>query len=209
MKIQINPHPVLAGISQSTASPVRRIASALTVLALMLAVNVGATPKALAAGPVILPNRTLVNSYFETNNVPVRATCAAATCVSLPVPLFAPLPVTCPGVIGATCTFYVHLETDDTLTTGDEGEYQFLPVPLPGPTLPGGFVIWDADTQAFGAAPDQAFTHSYAVVAEVTNTVANQVYPILVNLRCTDINAPAGCTAVTGLSNLEVNVYKP
>ena len=165
------------------------------------------------AGPVFLPNRKISNTYFATNNAGVNAACAAAGCISAPVPLFAPavLPIVCPGAVGVTCTFYIHLETDDGLTISDQGIFQFLVggvPPNPGPTFAGGFFIWDNnDPNSALAVPH---SYSYAVTATVTNTAVNQAWPVAVNLICADNpGTPAGCTATTFLANLEVNVYKP
>ena len=181
----------------------------LAVAAATVILSLTATPKANAA-PVILANRALVNTWFETNNVAVNANCAVAGCVSPNVPLFPILPIVCPAAVGGTCTFYIHLETDDSLTINDQGRFQFLVggvPPNPGPTFGGGIFIWDnLDPNSGVAFP---FSHSYAVTATVKNTVVNQVWPVAVNLSCADNGAPAGCAAMTFLSNLEVGVYLP
>jgi hypothetical protein len=175
-------------------------------------VALAVAPRAMAA-PAFLPNRKLMTSYFATNNVGVAAACAPAGCVSAPVPLFAPalLPIVCPGAAGSTCTFYIHLETDDGLSIGDQGIFQFLVggiPPAPGPTFPGGLFIWDNnDPNSALAVP---FSHAYAVTAAVKNTAANQAWPVAVSLMCADnAGTPAGCNATTFLANLEVQVYKP
>jgi hypothetical protein len=165
------------------------------------------------AAPAFLKNRTLVNTYFATNTG-VKAACGPALCTAAPVPLFAPapLPIECPGKVGATCTFYIHLETDDSVTKQDRGFFQFLVggvPPVPGPLLGGGFFIWDnADPNSAVAMP---FSHSYAVTAFVTNNALNQVWPVLVSLSCLDtgLAPPVGCTATNFLANLEVQVYTP
>jgi hypothetical protein len=152
-----------------------------------------------------------VNTWFAANNVPINANCIPAGCVSPNVPLFPVLPIVCPGAVGATCTFYIHLETNDTLTIDDKGRFQFLVggvPPNPGPTAGLGFFVWDNhDPNSAIAVP---FSHSYAVVAVVTNNAPNQAWPVAVSLSCVDnAGSPPGCTAVTQLSNLEVGVYLP
>jgi hypothetical protein len=169
------------------------------------------TTVAPKANAQVLPNRTLVNTWFAANNVPVNANCAPAGCVSPNVPLFPVLPIVCPGAVGATCTFYIHLETNDTLTISDKGRFQFLVggvAPNPGPTAGVGYFVWDNhDPNSAIAVP---FSHSYAVTAVVTNNAPNQAWPVTVSVSCVDNGGtPAGCTAVTQLSNLEVGVYMP
>ena len=169
------------------------------------------TTVAPKANAQVLPNRTLVNTWFAANNVPVTANCVPAACVSPNVPLFPVLPIVCPGAVGATCTFYIHLETNDTLTIDDKGRFQFLVggvAPIPGPTTGAGFFVWDNhDPNSATAVP---FSHSYAVAAFVTNNAPNQAWPVAVSVSCVDNPpSPPGCTAVTQLSNLEVGVYVP
>jgi len=195
-----------SGTSQWGLAKFRLLAVAAVAAILSLTV----VPKA-NAGPVVLPNRALVNTWFETNNVPVTATCPAAGCTSPNVPLFPALQIVCPQPAGGTCTFYIHLETDDFLTISDQGRFQFLvggAPPNPGPTFPGGFVIWDnRDPNSAIAFP---FSHSYAVTASVTNAALNQVWPVAVKLSCIDnAGTPPGCKTATMLSNLEVGVYLP
>jgi hypothetical protein len=186
-----------------------RLRSPLLVL-LAATVALAIAPRAKAA-PAFLANRKLMNNYFATN-VGVNAACAPAGCLSAPIPLFVPpaLPIVCPGGVGATCTFYIHLETDDGLTIGDQGIFQFLVagVPVPGPTFAGGMFLWDNnDPNSALAVP---FSHSYAVTAAVTNTAVNQAWPVTVSLMCADnAGTPAGCSATTFLANLEVHVYRP
>jgi hypothetical protein len=195
-----------SGTSQRGLAKFRLLAVAAAAAILSLTV----VPKA-NAGPIVLPNRTLVNTWFETNNVRVTATCPTAGCMSPNVPLFPALPIVCPVAAGGTCTFYIHLETNDLLTISDEGMFQFLVgavPPNPGPTLPGGYFVWDnRDPNSSIAFP---FSHSYAVTAIVTNTTANEAWPVAVSLSCIDnAGTPAGCKTATLLSNLEVGVYLP
>jgi hypothetical protein len=181
----------------------------LAVVALAATLSLAVAPKANAA-PVVLPNRTLVNTWFETNNAAVNANCPVAGCVSANVLLFPVLPIVCPVAVGATCTFYIHLETSDSLTINDQGRFQFLVggvPPNPGPTFGGGIFIWDnLDPNSGVAFP---FSHSYAVTATVRNVAVNQVWPVAVSLSCADVAPPAGCATTTFLSNLEVGVYLP
>jgi hypothetical protein len=119
------------------------------------------------------------------------------------------VPIVCPVAVGATCTFYIHLETNDALTINDQGRFLFLVggvPPNPGPTA-GGFFIWDNfDPNSAIAFP---FSHSYAVTASVKNVAVNQAWPVAVSLSCADNAAPAGCATATFLSNLEIRVYLP
>lgn len=195
-----------SGTSQTGLAKFRLLAVAAVAAILYLTV----VPKA-NAGPVILPKRKLVYTWFETNNLLVNAACTTAGCTSPNTPLFPALNIVCPAAAGSTCTFYIHLETNDSLTVSDQGRFQFLvggAPPNPGPTSPGGFFTWDnLDPNSATAFP---FSHSYAVTATVTNTVVNQAWPVAVNLSCVDnAGTPAGCLAATMLSNLEVGVYLP
>jgi hypothetical protein len=77
--------------------------------------------------------------------------------------------------------------------------------PVPGPTNAGGFFTWKN-----GVNDSEIGSHSYAVTAAVTNTVVNQVWPIVVNISCVDkVGTVAGCAATSFLANLDVNVYTP
>ncbi len=163
-----------------------------------------------ASAQVTLLNRAHVNTDLQTQPNPITATCAFAGCTAAPVPIFPVLNAVCPGAINVTCTFYIHLETNDHLSIRDTGRFQFLvdaAPPNPGPTNPPSFFTWNNnDPDSAQASP---FSHSYAVTARVVNAVANQVHPITVSLTCTDANGSGDCTAMTVLANLEVNVYKP
>jgi len=181
----------------------------LTALVTLAAVLFFAAVPSAHAGPVILLNRRLVTTDFETNNMPVTATCGGGGCMAT-VPLLPVLPVMCPAAVGGTCTFYIHLETNDALTTPDMGRFQFLvggAPPFPGPTDAAGFFIWDNNDPVSGiAAP---VSHSYAVTASVKNVVAGQVWPIMINLGCVDMGGAVGCTTTTFFSNLQVTVHLP
>lgn len=174
------------------------------VLAAVMAAFGGAAPFNANAAAVLGPE-ALTITYFATN-LGANTNCAPGPCASPLVPLLPALNVVCPGGVGATCTFYVHLESSDILTPGAEGVWQFLApgVPVPGPVLGAGFVVWDDSDPARGP-----FNHSYAVVSRVTNTVVNENFPIRINLQCTAPAGSPGCNVSNVLANLEVSVFHP
>lgn len=179
----------------------------LTLAALVTVLSLAVIPEAHAQ---TLLNRRIRNTDFQIQPNPVTATCAVMNCTAMPVPIFPTLNAICPGAIDATCTFYIHLETNDHLSIRDTGRFQFLvdaAPPNPGPTDPPSFFTWNNNDPDSGVA--EPFSHSYAVTARVVNSVANQVHPIAVNVTCTDANASGACTAITFLANLEVNIYTP
>ena len=165
-----------------------------------------------ASSQVTLPNRALANTDFQTQPNPISAACNTVNCFAPPQRIFPRLNAVCPGALNATCTFYIHLESQDlNLSTRDTGLFQFLvdgAIPIPGPTDPLGFFQWENnDATSATAVPA---SHSYAVVAVVANSkTANQVHPIEVRVSCFDFNGNGGCNVTSGLSSLEVNVYRP
>jgi hypothetical protein len=169
-----------------------------------------AIPQA-GAQTVTLPNRALQNTSFQTQNVAVTATCAVANCTASRR-IFKPvLSMICPVGANFTCTYYIHLESQDHfLSILDAGKFRFLvdgTQAVPGPGEGNGFFTWDNNDPHSDLAVPQ--DHSFAVVATVTNEVANQAHTIEVDIACTDTDASGSCTATSLLSSLEVNVYTP
>jgi hypothetical protein len=162
------------------------------------------------AQTVTLLNRALRRTAFQTNNLSVSASCAAVGCTTS-VPIFMPiLAMQCPVAAGATCTIYAHLETHAKLSFLDSGQFRFLidgVPPIPGPTDAAGLFIWLSNDPDSGVVSLES--HSYAVVAQVTNAVANQLHTIQVHIGCTDQDASGSCAATSGFANLEANVYTP
>jgi hypothetical protein len=165
-----------------------------------------------ASSQVTLQNRVLAYTDFQTQRNPVTASCSTVNCFAPPQRIVPRLNPICPGPLNATCTFYIHLESQDlNLSTRDTGLFQFMvdgAIPIPGPTDPLGFFQWN-NNEATSPTVAPA-SHSYAVVARVVNSVtANQAHPIDVSVSCFDFNANAVCSVTSGLSSLEVNVYTP
>jgi hypothetical protein len=162
------------------------------------------------AQTVTLLGRTLRRTAFQTNNLPVSAGCGAANCTDS-VPIFNPiLSMQCPAPANGTCTIYAHLETHAQVSFEDSGQFRFLVdglPPVPGPTDANGLFIWLSND------PDSAIirldARSYAVVARVTNAVANQVHFIEAHIGCTDQDGSGSCAVTSGFANLEANVYTP
>jgi hypothetical protein len=155
-----------------------------------------------------IPNLTLVSTSFRTNAGPVIVSCIASLCENLGVFVTPSLVhIICPQPAGATCTYYVHLETQASVSANDSGVFQFLVdgiAPTPGPTDFRGFFEWDT------ADPNSTVMHarSYAVVAQVTNLQANQPHSIEVEFGCVDLTGD-GCSSTMGLASMSIALYKP
>jgi hypothetical protein len=184
--------------------------SLLAIAALAAVIAFAAVPQANAQAVTLL-NRNLRNTDFQTQNLNIATGCGAVNCTAPPQQIFPALNVVCPVLKGKTCTFYIHLESQDTfLSPLDAGLFQFLvdaAPPVPGPTFGAGFFAFNnADPTSAVAGPQ---SHSYAVTARVKNAVDNQPHLIQVSVSCTDTDGSGACNVTTWLSNLEVNVYTP
>jgi hypothetical protein len=185
----------------------KSIGFATLVLALgMLTTLVPQAKAQFSDGPL-----TLQQTYLQGQPNLITATCSVASCIAPPRAIFRPkrLSVVCPKPADHHCDLYIHLESQDTrLTVNDTGLFRFwvdgTPA-TPGPVDANGFFTWDNNDPASRiAAP---FSHSYAVVADVYNEEPNQAHRVEVDVSCVDANASGGCTATTGFSTLEVNVF--
>lgn len=185
-----------AAKSKSSLANLRMLVLATLAAILAFAVVPGASAQ------VTLINRKLVNTNFETQPNSLTASCSVSKCTAL-LPAFPVLNTVCPVAAGASCTFYIHLEASSTsVASFDGGLFQFLvngAAPTPGPTLTGGKVYWYPTSSG------------YAVAAQVTNTTANQVWPIAVSFGCIDSDptTTTGCISFFGPGNLAVSVYTP
>ncbi len=155
-------------------------------------------------GPLVL--RT---TYLQGQPNNRTATCSVLNCTAPPQRIFPLLTAICPKPSGDSCTLYIHLESQDRrLTLNDTGLFRFwvdgAPA-SPGPVDANGFFIWDNNDPDSGTAVP--FSHSYAVVAHVLNDEANQPHAVEVDVSCTDADASGDCTARTGFSTLEVNIF--
>jgi hypothetical protein len=152
-----------------------------------------------------------LNSYFQGQPNTITATCAVMNCTATPMPIFVPTPllVQCPKPAGYFCDLYIHLESQDTtLTRNDTGLFRFWvdnAAATPGPVDALGYFTWDNNDPDSRIAA--AFSHSYAVVAHVYNLDNNQFHGVEVDVNCIDASGNGSCTASTGFSSLEVNIY--
>ena len=115
--------------------------------------------------------------------------------------------IICPQPAGATCTYHIHLETQASVSANDSGVFQFLVdgvAPTPGPTDFRGFFAWDT------ADPNSTVmqARSYAVVAQVTNSQANQPHSVEIEFGCVDETGD-GCSSTMGLASMSIALYKP
>jgi len=183
------------------------ITAALILAAGTLNAQAGAETSAHAAS-VNIKNVTLVSTTFRTNVGPVTVACSFAACENLGVFLTPSLlNITCPQPAGATCTFYVNLQTQASVTPNDSGIFEFLVdgvAPRPGPTDIHGFFAWDT------ADPNSTVmqARSYAVVARVTNSKANQSHGVEAEFGCIDLTGD-GCSATMGPANMSIGLFTP
>ena len=158
--------------------------------------------------PGNIRNVTLVSTTFRTDVGPVTMACSSGLCEILgvfvtPSVLF----IACPQPAGATCTYYVHLETQASVSANDTGIFEFLVdggAPSPGPTDVRGFFAWDT------ADPNSTVmqARSYAIVAHVTNSKDNQSHSVEAEFGCLDLTGD-GCSATMGLANMSIALYMP
>ena len=180
------------------------ITAALILDAGTLNAQAGAGSSVLATS-VDVKNVTLVFTTFRT---PVTVACSFAACENLGVFLTPSLlNITCSQPAGATCTFYLNLQTQASVTANDSGIFQFLVdgvAPRPGPTDIHGFFVWDT------ADPNSTVmqARSYAVVARVTNSRANQAHGVEAEFGCIDLTGD-GCSATMGATSMSIGLFTP
>jgi hypothetical protein len=158
--------------------------------------------------PANIRNLTLVSTAFRTNAGSVTVSCTPSLCENLGVVVTpSVVHIICPQPGGATCTYHIHLETQAAVSANDSGVFQFLVdgvAPTPGPTDFRGFFAWDT------ADPNSTVmqARSYAVVAQVTNSQANQPHSVEVEFGCVDETGD-GCSSTMGLASISIALYKP
>jgi hypothetical protein len=180
---------------------------AVTVLGALSLVNaqIGspATQKSQQARTT-LANRTLLKTTFQTTSGEV-ASCSGNACQATAIAFTTS--VSCPVKGGKTCTLYVHVETQDSVSASDSGFFRFLidgDPPKPGPTDSQGDFFWVSGdpNSARGVA------RSYAVVAKVTNGYENETHFVEMDLGCED-GTGDGCRAALGFSSMSIGVFTP
>jgi hypothetical protein len=188
---------------------VAAILAACTLASSVLNAQAGELAAAHApAAPANIRNLTLVSTAFRTSAGPVTVSCTPSLCENLGVVLTpSVVRIVCPQPAGATCTYYIHLETQASVSANDSGVFQFLVdgvAPAPGPTDFRGFFAWDT------ADPNSTVmqARSYAVVAQVTNSQANQPHSIEVEFGCVDETGD-GCSSTMGVASMSIALYKP
>jgi hypothetical protein len=152
-----------------------------------------------------LTNRTLQRTTLQASDSSVSTSCTGSGCISSTA-VFA-RPIACTAPAGKTCTFYLHLESQGSVSASDNGLFKFLVdglTPVPGPTDSNGFLSWvDGDPNSVLPA-----ARSYAVVAKVRNSGRNQVHSIEVDIGCQDTTGDS-CSATMGFASLSTAVYTP
>ena len=154
-----------------------------------------------------LGNRVLQKTTFMVSTSTVPAICSTSGCLAS-TPVFSKS-VQCPRPAGQSCTFYLHLESTVNGTALDNELFKFLVngvAPIPGPTDSNGFARWDLSDPDSGAIQGEA--RSFAVVAKVRNSSANQSHAIEVDIACEDETGD-GCSAAMAFASLNIAVYTP
>jgi hypothetical protein len=154
-----------------------------------------------------LSSRILQRTALLTSNSNISATCSTSGCTAA-TPVFLKNAV-CPLPAGNTCTLYIHLESQDKVTTNDNGLFKFLVdglPPNPGPTDGTGLFRWDLNDPDSGLINFEA--RSFAVVATVRNSSRGQGHSVEVDIACQDQTGD-GCSASMGLASLNIAVYTP
>lgn len=153
------------------------------------------------------PHR-LISTTLRTNAGTTTVSCTSSLCENLGL-VFEPSVafIKCPHAAGGTCTYYLHLETQVSVSSLDTGVFEFLVdgvAPSPGPTDAMGFFAWDASD------PNSSIlqARSFAVVAQVTNSASNQTHSIEVQFGCIDTTGD-GCSATKGLTSMSIGLYTP
>ncbi|MCU1304085.1 MAG: hypothetical protein JWQ87_4369 [Candidatus Sulfotelmatobacter sp.] len=193
----------------SIGSCLAAIITACTLAGSMLNAQAGQPAAAPApAAPANIRNLTLVSTAFRTSAGPVTVSCTPSLCENLGV-IVTPsvVHIVCPQLAGATCAYYIHVETQASVSANDSGIFQFLVdgvAPTPGPTDFHGFFAWDT------ADPNSTVmqARSYAVVALVTNSQANQSHSVEVEFGCVDETGD-GCSSTMGLASMSIALYRP
>jgi hypothetical protein len=164
---------------------------------------------ALSPGISTFLNRTLVASQFFVNNtdLAVEAQCTTGGCQAT-APVYTPT-ITCPGPVSQTCTYYVQVAAQVSVTPNDFGEYRFLidgTPPVHYQTDLSGYFNWVQQDPNSGLGVWEA--RSYAAVATVTNRTANQAHRVEVDIACYDVTGD-GCIGAFGFGDLRVDVFRP
>lgn len=193
-------------------TPFARLRAALAALAITVLGTLSANAQAgvpavsgdKSAAVINLPNRTLQRTTFQTVSG-VGTSCSTAGCQITAVVFTRS--IACPVAAGQTCTLYLHLEGQTSVSANDNGLYRFLVdgvAPNPGPTDPNGFYSWD------GSDPNSAVPNarSYAIAAKVKNSSKNQLHTIEVDIGCEDQTGD-GCNGFMGFTSLSTGVYTP
>ncbi len=174
-------------------------------LALAVVVIGGVPARAQAAPAKALVKHVLIGTYYHATSGGTTS-CATQGCTAIVNVSSVKIP--CPGAAGVQCTYEVDIAAQSNMETPGEGLYQFLidgAPPNGGGTDLKGFWIWGISGPS-GPGP-MSGSAAYSVNSQVTNTSANQVHSIVVNLACTLGNP--GCTVNSGQTSLTVRVLKP
>lgn len=190
----------------TAATSTRLIVAAAVILLAAFSPNMAAqTNEAAPPANATLNGRKLINTVFETNSTGVSNSCADNGCTAVKA-LLPTASLTCPGVIGKTCTFSLQIESTTQISDVDQGLYRVLVdgvVPTPGPLAGGFYKFTESDPNS-----SDTSSHSALIVSTVKNTAANQVHHATVAFGCKDITGD-GCFAFAALSSLRVDVFQP
>lgn len=175
----------------------------------------------LTMAQTVISNETLVTTTFVVIKDRKMVKCGRENCRAV-TSMLEPIPVTCPGSSGQTCTLHISLDVKVSLATppgssigpGGSGFYQFLvdnAAPNIGPTGPNGGYLLEANvwTDPNPFAVRQSLSAS--VLAGVTNTESNS-HTIAVNIGCRDLDHKLpypGCEIASHQGTMRVDVFQP
>jgi hypothetical protein len=155
---------------------------------------------------VNLTNRTLQRTTFQAGSgATINIGCSTGGCSAKTVVFTRP--IECPVSAGQTCSFFLHLESQASVSVNDDGFFGFLVdgvAPVPGQTDPKGLYAFNASDPN----SDHPSARSSAIIAKVKNTTTNQLHTIEVDIGCTDQTGD-GCSAGMGFRTLSTSVYTP
>jgi hypothetical protein len=155
-----------------------------------------------------LAGRTLKSLSYAVRTGTVSTSCGTSGCSSTTA-LVPAVNVACPSTaLPSTCTYYIHVEAQTSVSSFDNGLFQFLvdgKPASPGALFPGGYFSFQSGDPNSG---NYLQAHSYAAVGVVSNSANNQAHTIRVQIGCADQTGD-GCSAQGGLATVEIAVSKP
>src|SRR5437763_8977285 len=109
---------------RSTRSTKLLLAATILLVATTLAVTAQTSETGNTVAPppsnAVLNGRKLINSVFETNSTGVSDSCGTSGCTAVKA-LLPTVNLPCPGAVGQTCTFSIHVASRNEISDVDQG----------------------------------------------------------------------------------------